>query len=1308
MAFDIFNDPWDTYLQRRQQQQQQGAFQQQQDIKTPLAPEERDSLLRKALGGTMTGVQYAGEMLDKTFGGRAVRALAGGLTGGDFHPRELLSMIPGSDVSGLTDREQATTGEQVGQNVGLIDQGPGTKGEFEARDVIGPLISAGLDPATYLTGPGAAISKLGRTAEKVGALPLTAAKRIGGYTGLEEIAARMGRDVPGAVAKAAESGVDLNTLVGRPLGGAFGLRMPFGEATDASIFGTGPIGQKAAELMGTPGRWLGQTAPGRYAKAYFDPDLEGQTAAASQKALKAEAPYTKARLEDWRRSVAEGMDPVARLHQQGLLPDEYGQYVRGLVENTHQLPLVLHPDVAEGLTEGAARISALNPGRLADEQQAGLRISDYGSIFEGKNYSYARPTPIDAAAPVYRGRGSGENLSQEFYAGIAPGLQRKPFLDLPGGQTQVNELVKNPQIGTSNRLPLDYQGLPIQKGMDPAARAAAEAKLEAALQQFPLADQAERAGLKQRLAAGQALTPQETQQLQALESAYRGSRKAMMGTLRRDVVGFDPNELLSQGFPGTASYQPGLRAKVKDTPLVTHPDILSPMEDRLKVLEGAEKEAQYLGGRMNRMWADRAAGKYGSPVGEILPQLNKVRQDQAAERYLRETVFKLDPANLQRLQAESGLTNDQLTKFVRAKPADRDAMLTSLTSPHPDPLAPPGTSAAGGRIMKPEDAQALMEAAHLDRSAGPLARWLGGLRPERQPIGLYANDPYADLLARGEQGIRGQGKAGAIGRILGENATRGIPGEGVGVEGLMKQLRFDTPQSKQLVLDQLTARGAMPAGSTVADLGKATVTPDIATALQSLTARGNLPEYAQPAMKWFDWLTNLTRANLTLPFPGFHVRNATTAALNNVMRSGPGALAMAPEAANLRAGIASPALSGAAMKAGAGPLSPEEAVRWLGREAFATRAFGPGLGHMPNTAEALGSAEKALMPQIPGMIPAPTLADIYSGKSLPADWSLNPLKQEGFAGQNRTTFAPGVIGRQTSNVVEDTARGGQWLDLLNQGYNPTAAGQAVRDTHFDYSQLAPFERNVMRRVMPFYTYTRNVIPQQLGNLADYPGGLAAQAMRLTGSLRDQSGGYLPPYLAGGLAIPIGKEDDTGTQRYLSKLDLPWEHPFDMLSTGPGAVSQTGMRLLGQLNPLIKGPLELATNRQFYSGRELDDLYSGMSGVPAIDNVAYNSPFARVATSLGQLADPRKGVGAKALNLLTGAKVTDVDIEKERERGMLDLVRQYLNADPNVMRFSEYSPRKDMLGSLSQEEVGTLRLLKTLEAQARQRAAKGVR
>jgi hypothetical protein len=86
-------------------------------------------------------------------------------------------------------------------------------------------------------------------------------------------------------------------------------------------------------------------------------------------------------------------------------------------------------------------------------------------------------------------------------------------------------------------------------------------------------------------------------------------------------------------------------------------------------------------------------------------------------------------------------------------------------------------------------------------------------------------------------------------------------------------------------------------------------------------------------------------------------------------------------------------------------------------------------------------------------------------------------------------------GRKYGTQVEDNARLGLFLDRLKkQGITKenftkeglSNAAKHVKKHLFDYTELTPFERTVMKRIFPFYTWMRKNIPLQLESIVKHP------------------------------------------------------------------------------------------------------------------------------------------------------------------------------------------------------------------------------
>lgn len=254
--------------------------------------------------------------------------------------------------------------------------------------------------------------------------------------------------------------------------------------------------------------------------------------------------------------------------------------------------------------------------------------------------------------------------------------------------------------------------------------------------------------------------------------------------------------------------------------------------------------------------------------------------------------------------------------------------------------------------------------------------------------------------------------------------------------------------------------------------------------------------------------------------------------------------------------------------------------------------------------------------------------------------------------------------------------------LLRSGVSPEDAAKRVEQLHFDYSKGTQFENEILKKVFPFYTFTRRMSELTARTLYEQPGGPLAQHIRgtrLANQERDNRG--LPDYIASTTSIPLGELTD-GSMRYLTGFGLAHEDPLSFLQSnrlsGMPDVGDFIGELLSRTTPIIKVPIELATGESLFQrgpmgGRDLIDMdptlgrtvsnisetlgagkWESPSGRanPVINDtfemLFANSPYSRYASTLRTLTDPRKREAAFAIpgdalaaNLLTGVRVSDV-------------------------------------------------------------------
>jgi hypothetical protein len=239
------------------------------------------------------------------------------------------------------------------------------------------------------------------------------------------------------------------------------------------------------------------------------------------------------------------------------------------------------------------------------------------------------------------------------------------------------------------------------------------------------------------------------------------------------------------------------------------------------------------------------------------------------------------------------------------------------------------------------------------------------------------------------------------------------------------------------------------------------------------------------------------------------------------------------------------------------------------------------------------------------------------------------------------------------------------------------------------------------------TFMRKNMPLQLETLAQHPRSISPQLRIGAGTANS----FVPEHLRSGVAIPLGQENEEGQQRFISQLGLPVEEAFERLKVSPGNIGDTIRNTIlayaGGLNPLIKGPLEQLSNTQFFSGRKLSDLrpqgvVGGLAGVldpdqqhPIVSQVLSqalaNTPATRFLTATDKILDPRKPLWAKALNLGTGVRISDVDLEKSRAIETRKVLEALLRQHPQVATHTSLYVPPAMQSQLSPELISQLQI-----------------
>ncbi len=302
------------------------------------------------------------------------------------------------------------------------------------------------------------------------------------------------------------------------------------------------------------------------------------------------------------------------------------------------------------------------------------------------------------------------------------------------------------------------------------------------------------------------------------------------------------------------------------------------------------------------------------------------------------------------------------------------------------------------------------------------------------------------------------------------------------------------------------------------------------------------------------------------------------------------------------------------------------------------------------------------------------------------------------------------VSQNVGDVVEIQHRAGGMLALLRKGYSPDEAANVVKLLQVDYSNLSTFEREYLRRMFPFYSFSRGMAKYLAEELTTNPAGPVGQTLRVQRNARDRDVAT-PTYINKGVSIPFGSNAD-GTRHFLTNLGLMHEQPAQQLSPLFALNPQDSFFTIGSnLNPLLKAPLEImfdeSTFQQGVSGGvDLDDadppLGRALSNIGQtvglrdkdrkepirlgkLTEVAVgSSPLSRYVNTTRTIFDPRKNVLMSGANSLTGLRISSVSPQRQ-DAVLRERAEQYLQ-DVGARQFRKSYIPDEVRASLSKEEL----------------------
>jgi hypothetical protein len=314
---------------------------------------------------------------------------------------------------------------------------------------------------------------------------------------------------------------------------------------------------------------------------------------------------------------------------------------------------------------------------------------------------------------------------------------------------------------------------------------------------------------------------------------------------------------------------------------------------------------------------------------------------------------------------------------------------------------------------------------------------------------------------------------------------------------------------------------------------------------------------------------------------------------------------------------------------------------------------------------------------------------------------------------------PFKVGRAIGQFIEHQQKATAYVTALSQGKSIPEALKLAETAGFDYRALTAFESQIMRRIIPFYSFTRKNIELQLKTLGENPERINQVIKFFSntgelfggGQLTEEEKKNLPDFIKESLGVKLGDTPE-GLKQYISSFGTPIEAFTQLFGKNPI------LRALSMTNPILKVPVELGIGKDSFRQRDLKDVYTAneyemapqfvkdLLEIKPVTKPIYqtiNDKSVKTGEKTAYIADPERlliarslftsrGVSyldqvfgndlkgfVKVLKTTTGIKPQQVDIESQKyfnERDKQRALEDMLNRYGVVKKFEKsYIPKK---------------------------------
>lgn len=232
------------------------------------------------------------------------------------------------------------------------------------------------------------------------------------------------------------------------------------------------------------------------------------------------------------------------------------------------------------------------------------------------------------------------------------------------------------------------------------------------------------------------------------------------------------------------------------------------------------------------------------------------------------------------------------------------------------------------------------------------------------------------------------------------------------------------------------------------------------------------------------------------------------------------------------------------------------------------------------------------------------------------------------------------------NAMEMIPKMAHFVGMRRQGMSAVEAGASVRKYFHDFAQLSRFEKNVMRRALPFYSWTRKNLPLQLEAMVTSPekfgqlGRLAEFVQSDEAKQMDKN--LLPTWVQEQFGVPTRVDKDGNLEVNLLRSWLPAMDLMAVVNENP--IHAMGRTAMGLAHPIPKALIEHHMNVSSFTGKPIER-FPGEAmkffGIPGITegvmtpkkliSAVKSMPWGRAINELNRLAGAPKEEGFESMS-----------------------------------------------------------------------------